>query len=213
MSSDAESSLYRVWDYPVSEKYSHVFKTITASGMVQSSNEGFRKVLEAEDATFAFIHDASQIRYEFYNNCNFTEVGEPFAEQPYAVAVQQGSHLGEVMSKVILEMQKDRYFENLSSKYWNATLRSLCPTLDDSEGITLTTLSGVFIAAIAGLAIAIVVLVVEVYLHYKREKKSISKVESSSSRKVKRAKSNKDQTTIKVGKRVVKVSAKEKSRD
>ena len=34
-----------------------------------------------------------QIRYEFYNNCNLTEVGEPFAEQPYAVAVQQGSHL------------------------------------------------------------------------------------------------------------------------
>ena len=30
-----------------------------------------------------------QVRYEYYNNCNFTEVGEPFAEQPYAVAVQQ----------------------------------------------------------------------------------------------------------------------------
>ena len=68
---------------------------------------------------FAFIHDASEVKYEFYNNCNFTEVGlfqikvsqkkisqkqskrkellnnnffevgEPFAEQPYAVAVQQ----------------------------------------------------------------------------------------------------------------------------
>ena len=75
-----------------------------------------------------------QIRYEYYNNCNFTEVGEPFAEQPYAVAVQQGSHLQEEVSKVILELQKDRYFETLSSRYWNSTLRSLCPTLDDSEG-------------------------------------------------------------------------------
>ena len=100
-----------------------------------------------------------QIRYEFYNNCNFTEVGEPFAEQPYAVAVQQGSHLQvkltkflnfhfykfhvkilqEEISKVILELQKDRYFETLSSKYWNSTLRSLCPTLDDSEGMRVTT--------------------------------------------------------------------------
>ena len=75
-----------------------------------------------------------QVRYEYYNNCNYTEVGEPFAEQPYAVAVQQGSHLQEEISKVILELQKDRYFETLSSKYWNSTLRSLCPTLDDSEG-------------------------------------------------------------------------------
>ena len=40
-----------------------------------------------------YIIDVLQIRYEFYNNCNLTEVGEPFAEQPYAVAVQQGSHL------------------------------------------------------------------------------------------------------------------------
>ena len=40
------------------------------------------------------------MRYEYYNNCNFTEVGEPFAEQPYAVAVQQGSHLQEEISKV-----------------------------------------------------------------------------------------------------------------
>ena len=75
-----------------------------------------------------------QVRYEYYNNCNYTEVGEPFAEHPYAVAVQQGSHLQEEISKVILELQKDRYFETLSSKYWNSTLRSLCPTLDDSEG-------------------------------------------------------------------------------
>ena len=45
------------------------------------------------------------------------KVGEPFAEQPYAVAVQQGSHLQEEISKVILELQKDRYFETLYGKY------------------------------------------------------------------------------------------------
>ena len=58
-----------------------------------------------------------QIKYEYYNNCNFTEVGDPFAEQPYAVAVQQGSHLQEEISKVILELQKDRYFETLSGDH------------------------------------------------------------------------------------------------
>merc|ERR1711978_151526 len=116
---------------------------------------------------FAFIHDASEIRYEFYNNCNFTEVGEPFAEQPYAVAVQQGSHLQEEISKVILELQKDRYFETLYGKYWNSSLRSDCPTLDDSDGITLRSLGGVFIATLVGLGIAMIVLAFEVYFHKK----------------------------------------------
>ena len=43
-----------------------------------------------------------------YHNCNLTEIGEPFAEQPYALAVQQGSHLQEELSRAILELQKDR---------------------------------------------------------------------------------------------------------
>ena len=58
-------------------------------------------------------------RYAYYSNCNLTEVGEPFAEQPYAVAVQQGSHLKEEISRIILELQKDRYFESLYSRSGN----------------------------------------------------------------------------------------------
>ena len=62
----------------------------------------------------------------------YSKVGEPFAEQPYAVAVQQvfpfsnifichlpghqGSHLSEEISRVVLELQKDRYFETLYSR-------------------------------------------------------------------------------------------------
>ena len=117
-----------------------------------------------EEGTFAFIHEASQIKYEYYNNCNFTEVGDPFAEQPYAVAVQQGSHLKKEMSKVILALQQERFFETLSAKYWNSTLRKLCPILDDSEGITLRSLGGVFIATLVGLGVAMLVLIVEVSL-------------------------------------------------
>lgn len=176
LSSNADQSRYRVWDYPIKEQYTHIFKTIKASGMVSSASMGFDKVLADEDGTFAFIHDASQVRYEYYNNCNFTEVGEPFAEQPYAVAVQQGSHLQEEISKVILELQKDRYFEMLSSKYWNSTLRSLCPTLDDSEGITLRSLGGVFIATLVGLGIAMIVLAFEVYFHKKDQKNTVQDI-------------------------------------
>ena len=83
--------------------------------MVDTAQEGFQRVLDDEKGTFAFIHDASEIKYNYYQNCNFTEIGEPFAEQPYAVAVQQGSHLQEEISKIILLLQKDRYFEQLKS--------------------------------------------------------------------------------------------------
>lgn len=48
-------------DYPIKEQYTHIFKTIKSSGMVQSASQGFKKVQEAEDGSFAFIHDASQV--------------------------------------------------------------------------------------------------------------------------------------------------------
>lgn len=60
---------------------------------VKTAEEGYYKVNEAINADFAFIHDAAEIKYQIARNCNYTQVGEVFAEQPYALAIQQGSHI------------------------------------------------------------------------------------------------------------------------
>lgn len=87
-------SIYsRIWDYPIKEQYGHILLAINSSNPVKNAAEGFRKVSEHENADFAFIHDSAEIKYEISKNCNLTEIGEVFAEQPYAIAIQQGSHL------------------------------------------------------------------------------------------------------------------------
>ena len=60
---------------------------------VNSADIGFAKVREHTEGNFALIHDAARIKYEVYNDCDLVEIGEAFADQPYALAVQQGSHL------------------------------------------------------------------------------------------------------------------------
>lgn len=82
-----------MWDYPIREQYGHILLAINSSNPVRDAAEGFRKVNEHENADFAFIHDTAEIKYEISRNCNLTEVGEPFAEQPYALGIQQGSYL------------------------------------------------------------------------------------------------------------------------
>ena len=62
---------------------------IQQTGPLDLPRDGFEQVNSHVDGDFAFIHDASEVRYMYYKNCNFTEVGEAFAEQPVAVAVQQ----------------------------------------------------------------------------------------------------------------------------
>lgn len=69
-------------------------------------------------------------------NCNLTMVGDVFGERPYAIAVQQGSHLQEEVSKALLRLQTERFLESLTAKYWNNT----CSNSEDSEGITLDSL-------------------------------------------------------------------------
>lgn len=74
------------------------------------------------------------------------------------------------MSRAILELQKDRYFEGLTAKYWNHSLKAAeCPTGDESEGITLESLGGVFIATLFGLALAMITLVIEVVYYRRRD--------------------------------------------
>ncbi|XP_063910401.1 ionotropic receptor 25a isoform X2 [Zophobas morio] len=180
LNASTDDTQYRVWDYPIREQYGHILLAINDSNPVTTAAEGFRIVNEHTDADFAFIHDSSEIKYEISRNCNLTEVGEVFAERPYAVAVQQGSHLQDEISKTILNLQKDRFFEQLQGKYWNHTAKGGCASTDDNEGITLESLGGVFIATLFGLALAMITLVGEV-LYYRRK----GKVGSSDAKKSK----------------------------
>ncbi|CAB3259428.1 unnamed protein product [Arctia plantaginis] len=176
LNATSDQAQYRVWDYPIREQYGHILLAINASGPVPDAKTGFQQVNEHTDADFAFIHDSAEIKYEVTRNCNLTEVGEVFAEQPYAIAVQQGSRLQEDLSRALLELQKERFLEQLASKYWNESARQACPDADESEGITLESLGGVFIATLFGLGLAMITLAWEVFYYKRKEKNKIQTV-------------------------------------
>lgn len=102
LNASLDENQYRVWDYPVREQYYTILQGINKAQPVANASEGFRIVNERLDGDFAFIHDSSEIKYEISRNCNLTEVGEVFAEKPYALAVQQGSHLTDLLSKTLV---------------------------------------------------------------------------------------------------------------
>jgi glutamate receptor, ionotropic, invertebrate len=74
---------FRVWDYPIKEQYSSILMAMEGTKTLSSAQEGFKLVNERED--FAFIHDVNEIKYEIARNCNFSLVGETFAEQSYSL--------------------------------------------------------------------------------------------------------------------------------
>ncbi|CAB4060324.1 unnamed protein product [Lepeophtheirus salmonis] len=68
-------------------------------------------------------------------------------------------------------------------KYWNIAKRDLCPVLDESQGITLRSLGGIFLAALAGLALSMIVLAVEVWKQkQQRDRQEITKPQKGNSK-------------------------------
>ncbi|CAG9789789.1 unnamed protein product [Diatraea saccharalis] len=194
--------LYLVTKSP--RKILTIYPIIVVTGPVPDAKTGFDQVNEHTDADFAFIHDSAEIKYEVTRNCNLTEVGEVFAEQPYAVAIQQGSRLQEHLSRALLDLQKERFLEQLASKYWNESARQACPDADESEGITLESLGGVFIATLFGLGLAMLTLAWEVFYYKRKEKNKVQAFDA----KIEKADDSTKNTEKKTGLRIRKKSKK-----
>lgn len=94
-------SKFRVWDYPIHERYGDLLDEIESNDPVPNDTVGMERVRDGyQGKQFALVHDSNKVRYEVYRNCNLTEVGRAFAEQPYAIAVRTGSPLRHKISEV-----------------------------------------------------------------------------------------------------------------
>ena len=98
--SEIERAKLAVWDYPVSDKYSKMWQVMQESGLPLSLKEAVERVKNSKSTTegFAFLGDATDIRYLVLTNCDLQMVGEEFSKKPYAIGVQQGSPLREQLN-------------------------------------------------------------------------------------------------------------------
>lgn len=90
---DVERAKLAVWDYPVSDKYTKIFQTMKDAGFPQNMEEALDRVNRDKPTEFAFIGDASDIKYRVMIDCSLVQVGDEFSRKPYAIAIQQGSPL------------------------------------------------------------------------------------------------------------------------
>ena len=65
------------------------------AGLPTTLNEAIKRVRDSPSSSegYAFVGDATDIKYQVLTNCDLQIVGEEFSRKPYALAIQQGSHL------------------------------------------------------------------------------------------------------------------------
>ncbi|KAI8421538.1 hypothetical protein MSG28_009573 [Choristoneura fumiferana] len=148
---------------------------------------------------FAWLGDATDIRYHVLTSCDLQMVGDEFSRKPYAIAVQQGSPLKDQFNNAILQLLNKRKLEKLKENWWNNNPEAMkCEKQDDqSDGISIQNIGGVFIVIFMGIGLACITLGVE-YWWYKWRKRplvgDVTQVEPS-----KTTRNNADHGTAKIG--------------
>ncbi|KAK7085043.1 hypothetical protein SK128_002474 [Halocaridina rubra] len=171
--SDIERAKLAVWDYPVSDKYTKMWQSMQEAGLPKTFDEALERVRKSTSSSegFAYIGDATDIRYLVLTNCDLQIVGEEFSRKPYAVAVQQGSPLKDQFNDAILKLLNQRKLETLKERWWNQNPeKKVCEKDDDqSDGISIENIGGVFIVIFVGIGLACITLAFE-YWYYKHRK-------------------------------------------
>jgi glutamate receptor, ionotropic, invertebrate len=81
-----------VWDYPITDRYTKLYMAMEDAGFPATIEDAVARVKRSyTGAQFAYIGDASGIRYLEMTNCDLQAVGPEFSRKPYAIAVQKGS--------------------------------------------------------------------------------------------------------------------------
>ncbi|XP_017786976.1 PREDICTED: ionotropic receptor 25a [Nicrophorus vespilloides] len=172
---DVERAKLAVWDYPVSDKYTKMWQAMKEATLPNTLDEAVKRVRESRSSSegFAFLGDATDIKYLTLTNCDLQMVGEEFSRKPYAIAVQQGSPLRDQFNTAILQLLNKRQLERFKEKWWTNNPKAIkCEKQDDqSDGISIQNIGGVFIVIFVGIGLACITLAFE-YWWYKYRKGS-----------------------------------------
>ncbi|XP_074641312.1 ionotropic receptor 25a-like [Tubulanus polymorphus] len=182
--SDQERAKLAVWDYPVSDKFTNMWTAMELSKFPKNQEEAIRRV---KNGSFAFIGDETSNKYATMIDCGLWAVGESFSRKPYAIAVQEGNiALRNDLSQQILQLLNQRVLEDLKTAAWSKEYIDKhfqkvpeCPTVEDeSDGISIQNIGGVFLVIFMGIGLALIALAFEFYWY---KYKKVIKQKSNSS--------------------------------
>ncbi|XP_063237622.1 glutamate receptor ionotropic, kainate 2 isoform X1 [Bacillus rossius redtenbacheri] len=151
---DSKIGIYqKMWRYMESKK---------PSVFVSTYEEGVKRVLEGN---YAFLMESTMLDYEVQRDCNLTQIGGLLDSKGYGIATPKGSPWRDKISLAILELQEKGVIQILYDKWWKNT-GDVCNRDDKSKeskanALGVENIGGVFVVLLCGLALAILVAILE----------------------------------------------------
>ncbi|KYN43745.1 Glutamate receptor, ionotropic kainate 1 [Trachymyrmex septentrionalis] len=143
------------------------------SVFVQTYEEGVKRVLEGD---YAFLMESTMLDYAVHRDCNLTQIGGLLDSKGYGIATPKGSPWRDKISLVILELQEKGVIQILYDKWWKNT-GDVCNRDDKNKeskanALGVENIGGVFVVLLCGLALAILVAILEFCWNSKKNAQS-----------------------------------------
>jgi len=143
----------KMWDYMEYKK---------PSVFVKNYDEGVKRV---KKGNYAFLMESTMLDYVVQRDCNLTQIGGLLDSKGYGIATPKGSKWRDPLSLAILELQEKGTIQMLYNKWWKNT-GDVCTRQDKSKDskahpLSVQNIGGVFVVLLCGLALAIMVAILE----------------------------------------------------
>lgn len=151
---------------------------VDPSSMVDSTDEGFKKV---KGGDYAFFWDTTVNKYKTIEDCQFMEIGPHFDPKGFGIGVPPGAIYREDLSMAILKLSDTGMLHQLENKWWPS--RS-CPDLskpsaDETSELSIDSVAGVFFILLGGIALAGIVCGFEHFAKVVKKAAKTNKVEKN----------------------------------
>ncbi|XP_076672091.1 glutamate receptor ionotropic, kainate 2 isoform X4 [Andrena cerasifolii] len=140
---------------------------------VKSYEDGVKRVLEGD---YAFLMESTMLDYAVQRDCNLTQIGGLLDSKGYGIATPKGSPWRDKISLAILELQEKGVIQILYDKWWKNT-GDVCNRDEKSKeskanALGVENIGGVFVVLLCGLALAILVAILEFCWNSKKNTQS-----------------------------------------
>lgn len=162
---DSKIGIYKkMWEFMESK---------SPSVFVKSYEDGVKRVLEGD---YAFLMESTMLDYAVQRDCNLTQIGGLLDSKGYGIATPKGSPWRDKISLAILELQEKGVIQILYDKWWKNT-GDVCNRDEKSKeskanALGVENIGGVFVVLVCGLALAILVAVLEFCWNSKKNAQS-----------------------------------------
>ncbi|XP_076467603.1 glutamate receptor 2-like [Babylonia areolata] len=168
MEGGSTEKFFETSQVPTYQTMWNYMSTATPSVIVKTVEEGVARVRNSK-GKYAFLIESSMNKY--YNNrkpCDTVRVGGDLNLEGFGVATPHGSELKEMISYATLKMKEDGTLHRLETKWWYE--KGECGTdtghrESKKRSLSLSNVAGVFYILITGLVLAIILGLLDVYVH------------------------------------------------